>query len=243
MTKEIVDKVLAGNVTGEKVVYCAGPMRGYEDLNFPAFDAAKRVVEDAGYFAVSPADIDRLRGLEVEDIHDIPTDVFEACMAIDLPIVAYAHAILLLKGWERSLGANNELFVAQACGVEVWEATYWVDDEIAGWRVAPELTPSLLFNPQKYNNETICQEADRLVSTDRQGIYGPPHLDFARTAAMWAGYMGVEFAPEDVAMMMVLLKVSRLKQSPGHRDSVVDIAGYAKTMSLVQEARATGELV
>jgi hypothetical protein len=37
----------------------------------------------------------------------------------------------------------------------------------------------------------------------------------------------------DVAYMMVLLKMARLMQTPGHRDSLVDMAGYAATAARV----------
>jgi hypothetical protein len=36
-----------------------------------------------------------------------------------------------------------------------------------------------------------------------------------------------------VAQMMVLLKMARLMQTPDHRDSVVDMAGYTATYARV----------
>jgi hypothetical protein len=44
---------------------------------------------------------------------------------------------------------------------------------------------------------------------------------------MWAAYLGVPIAPHDVAAMMAMLKLSRIRWSPGKRDSWVDLAGYA----------------
>ncbi len=35
------------------------------------------------------------------------------------------------------------------------------------------------------------------------------------------------FEPRDVAMLMILLKIARLAETPNHRDSIVDIIGYA----------------
>jgi len=44
----------------KKVVFIAGPMRGYKDYNFPAFDRAERILRNMGYHPVSPAVMDRL---------------------------------------------------------------------------------------------------------------------------------------------------------------------------------------
>lgn len=69
----------------------------------------------------------------------------------------------------------------------------------------------------------------------RQAAYGHPRDNFQRTADLWNGYLTAAKgdAPilnaTDVAQMMVLLKMARLMQTPAHRDSWVDIAGYAAT--------------
>ena len=81
----------------------------------------------------------------------------------------------------------------------------------------------------------ILEDAQKIVSGDRQNVYGHPADDFARSAALWSAYMGVSFTMEDVAYMMILLKLSRLKNSPQHRDSQVDIAGYARTAEMLTE--------
>lgn len=82
----------------------------------------------------------------------------------------------------------------------------------------------------------LLAEADSLVNGDRNNAYGPPHQDFARTAGMLTadGYrkLDVKGNPvaidaHDVAIMVMLVKVSRLSWTPGKRDSWVDIAGYA----------------
>jgi hypothetical protein len=44
---------------------------------------------------------------------------------------------------------------------------------------------------------------------------------------MWSAYKGVTFSAHDVAAMMILLKVARLKESPHKRDNWTDAAGYA----------------
>jgi hypothetical protein len=48
---------------------------------------------------------------------------------------------------------------------------------------------------------------------------------------------GKWFKPEDVAVIQRLVKESRLARSPNHRDSLVDVAGYAQTQDLVAQER------
>lgn len=56
---------------------------------------------------------------------------------------------------------------------------------------------------------------------------GAPEDSFKVIAAMWSAYLGHEVTPHDVAACMALLKVARIKTSPGDRDSWLDLAGYA----------------
>lgn len=68
---------------------------------------------------------------------------------------------------------------------------------------------------------------------DREGHYGSPAQNFAAIARMWRCHMAsrfgadVDLKPEDVAVMLALMKMSRLGFDPSHVDSWVDVAGYA----------------
>ena len=73
----------------------------------------------------------------------------------------------------------------------------------------------------------VLDEAKRLITGDRNQAYDEPIVDFTRTAAMWSAYTGHHFDPHDVAVLMILVKVSRLASSPDRMDHWVDIAGYA----------------
>lgn len=64
------------------------------------------------------------------------------------------------------------------------------------------------------------------VVKDRGSVYGPPREDMARIAKLWSAFLGVDIAPAQVPACMMLVKLSRLAQTPNHRDSFVDIAGY-----------------
>ena len=90
----------------------------------------------------------------------------------------------------------------------------------------------------------ILTEAAAAVYGPRQSAYGHPRENFERTARLWTGYLFAKDAnatlltASDVAYMMVLLKMARLMQTPDHRDSLVDMAGYAATAARVAEVDA-----
>ena len=63
----------------------------------------------------------------------------------------------------------------------------------------------------------------------RGKTYGAVRSNHERIAAMWSVTVGKKVTPEQVAMMMVQVKLARLMETPDHTDSWVDIAGYAWT--------------
>jgi len=73
----------------------------------------------------------------------------------------------------------------------------------------------------------ILHKAEQCVCSDRNAVYGAPEYNFALIAKLWAIYTGVSFNHRDVAAMMILLKLARVKTSPNVEDHWVDIAGYA----------------
>jgi hypothetical protein len=90
--------------------------------------------------------------------------------------------------------------------------------------------------------ESICQEAERITGGERQANYGPPIFDFTRTARIWevildrpAGHI----TPEQIGLCMIGVKIARYLHRP-HRDSLVDIAGYAKTVQMCADYEPDG---
>lgn len=72
------------------------------------------------------------------------------------------------------------------------------------------------------------REAARIISSDRNKQYGSPENNFERTAQIWSVILGVPISNEDVAMMMVGLKMARYASKSGYQpDTWIDIAGYA----------------
>jgi hypothetical protein len=95
-------------------VYIAGPMRGYPDLNFPAFDAAAKELRAAGYDVFNPAENDREKGYVGKPIDD--------CIMDDLTYIAReADAIALLPGWALSKGVTAEVALAEFLDLKVIE--------------------------------------------------------------------------------------------------------------------------
>ena len=83
---------------------------------------------------------------------------------------------------------------------------------------------------------SLLAEASELIHGDRAKDYGDAKESFAHIAALWSAYTKTTISPQDVAMMMSLLKMSRAKHSGfTHRDSFVDMAGYVALASDIGE--------
>ena len=80
------------------------------------------------------------------------------------------------------------------------------------------------------------EKAHEAVS-ERGRVYGHPADDFGKTAKMWEPILGVEVTPEQVALCMVAVKMSRLCQQRDHwhEDSVVDACGYLACLEKVHD--------
>ena len=83
--------------------------------------------------------------------------------------------------------------------------------------------------------ETIAEKAKKIVYGDREKTYGDPGRNLRMIAGMWSAYLGIEITPEQVCDMMVQLKIARLKSSPDHEDSKVDIIGYTLLKERLKE--------
>lgn len=74
---------------------------------------------------------------------------------------------------------------------------------------------------------SCLKSAKSIVCSDRNQQYGDPENNFAQIANMWTAYLNVDIMPEDVAMMMIMLKIARAKTGSYKDDNYIDIAGYA----------------
>jgi hypothetical protein len=73
---------------------------------------------------------------------------------------------------------------------------------------------------------SIADKAKEIIYGDRENVYGEPAKNLNVIAGMWSAYLGVEVSATNVCDMMVMLKLARLKNMPGHEDSLTDAIGY-----------------
>lgn len=89
------------------------------------------------------------------------------------------------------------------------------------------------------NTPTILDDAHSLTAGDRNATYGHPADDFKKTVGMWNAYLGAALTRPltelDFCNLMAMVKLSRLEATPGHRDSLVDVAGYMRCAEMIQE--------
>lgn len=93
-------------------IYIAGPMTGYKDLNYPAFEAAAKELEAAGHIPLNPASVDN--GGEAHS--------WEWYMKRTIPMMCSADAVMTLKGWEGSRGAGIEVDLAIDLAMPVYDS-------------------------------------------------------------------------------------------------------------------------
>lgn len=203
----------------KKTVYIAGPMRGFNNFNFDAFDAARDLLLAEGWNVISPADLDRATGFDPYGSLANPSREFlEAAMRRDVEAIMQADAIYMLNGWQKSTGAKAELALAKWRHIEILFEPGASPDDAA--------------------KESILDVAQRVTTGDRRRDYDRATPNHERIAGAWNWYIQArknpqaDLSPLDVATMMILLKIARACNTPT-KDSYVDIAGYAKCCSQI----------
>jgi hypothetical protein len=74
----------------------------------------------------------------------------------------------------------------------------------------------------------ISEEAVKLITGDRHDQHGDFRENFQTIANLWTSYLGVVIRPNQVALMMALLKIARSRANPAKRDNFVDMVGYVE---------------
>jgi hypothetical protein len=87
----------------------------------------------------------------------------------------------------------------------------------------------------------VLEEANRLVHGDRQSGYGHPRDNHAATAELFNAYLRRKYEgtfpgldARDVCVFNICQKLSRFANAP-KRDNLVDIAGYAANLEMLEE--------
>jgi len=96
--------------------YLSGPMTGLPNFNYPEFNRVAALLRAKGEFVFNPTEHNW-------DVNNFP--IREAFATYCNFICLEADKIVLLKGWQNSLGVSAELALAKNCGLIVEE---WADD-------------------------------------------------------------------------------------------------------------------
>jgi nucleoside 2-deoxyribosyltransferase len=107
--------------------YLAGPMRGYDEFNFPAFKRSALALRKHGIHIASPAEKDEDDGFDWAGSKGTAEDLvgqgFKINIALlgDIEIIAadLCDGVICLNGWQNSSGAKAETAFAWAIGKPV----------------------------------------------------------------------------------------------------------------------------
>lgn len=77
------------------------------------------------------------------------------------------------------------------------------------------------------NRTEILTAAADYVTRDRAATHGDAERNFDLVGLYWSMHLGCLVKASDVAVMMAMLKLARIKANPANIDSYVDAAGYA----------------
>ena len=124
------------------------------------------------------------------------------------------------KVWQYLVQHRNADYadVAEACGVDI----AFVKSLISrigsdNWR---EETTA-------WSRAKVLDTAKDYVTKDRAADHGDMEDNFRTIASYWNTHLGIDFIePQDVAVMMTMLKLARIRQNEKHLDNWVDACGY-----------------
>jgi len=101
----------------------------------------------------------------------------------------------------------------------------------------------LAVNKSSMTKEEILAEASRIISKDRNLSHGDAFNNHAEIAEFWNIFLDkklqamASITADDVALMMVLMKISRHNQGKKvNIDNFVDMAGYAAIAGEINDA-------
>ena len=105
-------------------IYIAGPMRGYELFNFPAFDKASELLGNLGWSVINPAQMDRDSGFDENVETEFSNKKWQEAMRRDYAALLQSNAIAFLPGWEKSEGAILERNFASKLGLKMYRIDF-----------------------------------------------------------------------------------------------------------------------
>lgn len=83
--------------------------------------------------------------------------------------------------------------------------------------------------------KAVLDAAGKRLTEEKVETSGPHEATFLMIARLWSAYLQAPVLPRNVAVMMVMLKASRVKCAPSPSDdNFVDMAGYASLAADLQ---------
>ena len=95
-------------------LYLSGPMSGYDEYNYPAFNAAAARLREAGYVVENPTEIGH-PGMDYTEL-----------LKTDIRVILDCEGVAVLEGWWSSRGAHIETSVAGHIGLPIRSVEEWL---------------------------------------------------------------------------------------------------------------------
>jgi len=137
--REILDRQPVTLARQRKMrIYIAGPMTGIEDYNFPAFNAMAAQLRSVGWHVENPAEHGIVDGADWADY-----------LRYDISRLSTCEAMMLLRGWSASKGAQLEVSIAKKIGIVVMFA-----DDAEDYTAPPAPVAVVIDEQQAFANWT-----------------------------------------------------------------------------------------
>ncbi len=140
-------------------------------------------------------------------------------------------------GWLKSKGVKQEIEWANEAGIVVYNTDPEpADFPAVGDEVKSDATPvdtALIDTNSSSIDRAKAMLAETSTVLSSRRAYGPPEGNLGLIAEYWQthlrglGRSDITITKQDVAAMMGLVKLGRLARTSDHKDSWVDLAGYA----------------
>lgn len=167
--------------------YLSGPMTGYADDNFPAFNTLASALRAAGHQVVNPAEIDPGMPQPPKEDRVAWMAYYHACLRADVRAMMDCEAIALMPGWTESNGAHLELHLAHRVGMRVVFVA-----ELLGAAEVPctvQMVPADCAKALDYYRAGVERRAPQWVPS-RVLLVRPLHSDFPMTACLTTAEAG-----------------------------------------------------
>lgn len=128
-------------------LYIAGPMTGYVQCNYPAFDRAQALLEASGFEVVNPASFGSKGGHYTDILRD------------DIRSLLDCHGVATLEGWWESPGARTEVQIAGLLKMPVRSSFDWTSSLFTP-PSPPTATAATIPAPTTSTEATLSPEGD-----------------------------------------------------------------------------------